>query len=159
VIISFDLDNTLIPYSNEFPVEKKSLWGRLLGGESLRKGTPFLFRSLENKGHEIWIYTTSLRSEASMKRTFRSYGLGPSRFINQNTNQRVLSSKNCRASKNPTLFGIDIHIDDLEGVQIEGDQWGFRIILLPTDMVDWTEFILDEMEKERSKHTPPGRQL
>ena len=43
MIISFDIDNTLIPYSNEFEVEKKTLLSKLLGAEPLRKGTVDLF--------------------------------------------------------------------------------------------------------------------
>ncbi len=82
MVISFDIDNTLIPYSDEFEVEEKILLSRLLRAEPIRKGTIELFHELENSGHEIWIYTTSFRSPINLKKTFKSYGLNPSKIIN-----------------------------------------------------------------------------
>lgn len=88
MVISFDIDNTLIPYSDEFEVEEKILLSRLLRAEPIRKGTIELFHELENSGHEIWIYTTSFRSPINLKKTFKSYGLNPSKIINQRINQK-----------------------------------------------------------------------
>jgi hypothetical protein len=48
----------------------------------------------------------------------------------------------CTASKNPKLFGIDIHIDDALGVGLEGEKFGFRIIIINPDDKDWIEKIL-----------------
>lgn len=79
MIISFDIDNTLIPYSNEFEVEKRTQISKLMGEEPLRKRTMELFNELKNKRHETWIYTTSFRSRFYLKKTFWSYGLNPSR--------------------------------------------------------------------------------
>ena len=49
--ISFDLDNTLIPYSDEFETEKRNLFAKLIGIEKIRKGTPKLFKELQKEGH------------------------------------------------------------------------------------------------------------
>ena len=70
MIISFDIDNTLIPYSDEFEVEEKTLIPKILGAESIRKGTIFLFNELEKRDHEVWIYTTSFRSIFQLKKNF-----------------------------------------------------------------------------------------
>ena len=83
MIISFDIDNTLIPYSNEFEVEALNIFAKLIGAEPLRKGTKELFRLLEKQGHELWIYTSSYRSIFHLKKTFNAQGLYPSRFINE----------------------------------------------------------------------------
>ena len=56
MIISFDIDNTLIPYSNEFEVEKKTLLSKLLGAEPLRKGTVDLFHELEKNGQRYGVW-------------------------------------------------------------------------------------------------------
>ena len=150
MIISFDIDNTLIPYSNEFEVEKKTLLSKLLWAEPLRKGTVDLFHELEKNGHEIWIYTTSFRSPMKLKRTFKSYGLHPSKMINEKINQKQLRQNNCTASKNPRLFGIDIHIDDSKGVGMEGEKYNFKTIIIDTNDIGWADKIkkrIDALEK------------
>ncbi len=145
MIISFDIDNTLIPYSNEFEVENKGLLSKILGAESIRKGSIQLFSELENKGHSIWIYTTSYRSAFNIKKTFKSYGLNPSRIINEETNQQFLKKHNCSASKNPSLFGIDLHVDDARGVEIEGAKYGFETIIIDINDEDWANKILKKI--------------
>ena len=141
MIISFDIDNTLIPYSNEFEVEEKTLLSKLLRAEPIRKGTIHLFKELKNRGHIIWIYTTSFRSSINLKKTFKSYGLNPSKIINETINQKQLKKNNCTASKNPNLFGIDIHIDDSMGVEIEGKKHNFTTIIIDVNDTEWVNTI------------------
>ena len=146
MIISFDIDNTLIPYSNEFEVEHKSILAKITGAEGIRKGTIELFKKLENRGHHIWIYTTSFRSIISLKRTFLAYGLRPRKIINQKINLQKLKANNSYVSKNPKLFGIDVHIDDAPGVKIEGDRNNFRVIIVEVCELNWVDKILEELE-------------
>ncbi len=146
MIISFDIDNTLIPYHDEFAVEQPRWCAKLWGVEKLRKGTTALFKTLEQQGHEIWIYTTSFRSSFQLKKTFWAYGLYPRRYINERINQRLLIRHGCRASKNPLLFGIDLHIDDSEGVKLEGARHGFAVIHLATDDKAWEKTVIDKVE-------------
>lgn len=61
--ISFDLDGTLIPYDEEFEIEKRGFVGRFLGIDKIRKGSRDLILILQNKGHSINIYTTSFISK------------------------------------------------------------------------------------------------
>ena len=136
-IISFDIDNTLIPYSDEFPTTKPSFLYRCLGTEPLRKGTKELFSSLHKQGFKIWIYTTSYRSIFRLRMTFKSAGLSPSKYINENINRATLKMHNCKASKNPSLFGIDFHVDDSEGVKKEGEKYGFQSILIKPEDLNW----------------------
>lgn len=151
MIISFDIDNTLIPYSDEFEVEDKTLLSRLLFAEPLRIGTVHLFHQLKKDNHELWIYTTSFRSKFTLRKTFLSYGLRPSKIINQQINSSELKRHNCSASKNPKLFGIDLHIDDSKGVGQEGVKYGFETIIIDTDDLKWTEKILTKVAKTNSK--------
>lgn len=150
MIISFDIDNTLIPYSNEFEVEHKTLISKMVKAEPIRKGTIDLFKEIENRGNEIWIYTTSFRSNFSLRKTFKSYGLNISRVINEQINQAALKKHNCQASKNPNLFGIDIHIDDSKGVGIEGKRFGFKTIIIATDDTNWGNTVLDGIDEMKN---------
>jgi len=136
MIISFDIDNTLIPYSDEFEVEG-GLFQRILGVEKLRVGTKELFGWLKDQDHKVWIYTTSYRSPYYLRKLFWSYGLFPDGFVNGKRNSRILKDNHCNASKNPTLFGIDVHVDDLAGVGLEGAKYNFKTIIVDTDDVDW----------------------
>ena len=143
MIISFDLDNTLIPYADEFPTETRTFFQQLFRSERLRKGTIHLFKELKKQNHDIWVYTTSYRNPLSIRTTFATYGLWPSKIINEEENQKVLRRHNCTPTKNPKLFGIDIHIDDSKGLQLEGKRYGFKIFVLESDDEQWTQQVLD----------------
>ena len=109
--ISFDIDNTLVPYSDEFEVEQNRSILNLVSKEKLRVGTKRLFLKLEEDKHEIWIYTTSFRPIWKLKLLFAKYGLYPKGFINETANQNKLKRHNSNASKNPKLFNFDLHVD------------------------------------------------
>lgn len=59
MIISFDLDDTLIPGIKKFETEKRSISQKLCGIEKIRFGTIELMKSCKLQGHKIYIYTTS----------------------------------------------------------------------------------------------------
>jgi len=139
LIISFDIDNTLIPYSKEFKVVYPNKFFRLIGAEPIRVGTHELFKFLVEQKHEIWIYTTSYRSIFHLKKTFLAHGLKPSKFINERINQKILKKHQCKSSKNPALFGIDLHIDDSLGVAKEGELHNFKTFIIQPNDVDWVE--------------------
>ena len=143
--ISFDIDNTLIPFLGEFEQEEPTSLLRIFTKEKLRKGTVHLFENLEKQGHEIWIYTTSYRSKWKLKLTFAKYGLYPKGFINQQVNERVLREHNCYSSKNPRLFNIDLHIDDLPGVKLEAHKYHFKAFIVSPDNECWTQDVLNEV--------------
>lgn len=147
MIISFDLDGTLIPFDNEFETEKRSFFARLFGIEDLRKGTKELFLDLNKENHTIYIYTTSYRTKLKIRSTFKYYGISVHRIINQNENEKVLRSKNINATKCPPAFGINIHIDDLEGVKIEGEKFDFKTIIINKNEKNWIDSVKSEIKK------------
>ncbi|HEX8957573.1 MAG TPA: hypothetical protein VF798_14930 [Burkholderiaceae bacterium] len=83
--ISFDLDDTLICCRLEVPREPRLSWHRRLlsSQEPLRRGAVALMRQLRHEGWELWIYTTSLRKPAAVRRWFRFHGIDIARVINQ----------------------------------------------------------------------------
>ncbi len=144
--ISFDLDDTLIPYGDTFAVEPRGLRARLLRAEPLRRGTASLFDQLRSQGWDIWIYTTSHRSALAIRRTLFAYGITVSQVINEHRNRWVLTAHGCTASKHPGLFGVDVHVDDAEGVAIEGKRYGFEVVHVRLDDTNWTETVLSGIE-------------
>ena len=45
-------------------------------------------------------------------------------------------------TKYPPAFGIDVLVDDCEGVLIEGRKWNFRVIPVTPDDRQWTAKVL-----------------
>ncbi|PWJ28853.1 hypothetical protein BC781_11512, partial [Sediminitomix flava] len=41
-------------------------------------------------------------------------------------------------SKCPSLFGFDLHIDDLKGVEIESERFNFNVIIIDPSDLEWS---------------------
>jgi hypothetical protein len=129
--IAFDLDGTLIPMpGSAMRLERLGIVSRLLSAEPLREGTSELFDRLRANGHEIWIYTTSLRSTGRLKLWLKVAGAPVAEVINQSRHEEAVRRghvpRSC--SKYPPAFGIELLIDDLAGVELEGKRYGFSVL-------------------------------
>lgn len=142
--ISFDLDDTIVA-NNNFAFERQTLLQRILGIERIRFGTIELFKKLRTRGHSIYIYTTSFRSESRISFMFRSYGIPVDVVINQQLHDRKFKGVTMSMSKYPPAFGIDLHVDDSRGVGIEGERYGFKTIIVSVNDSDWVNSILNEI--------------
>ena len=149
--ISFDLDDTLICYRSGTPAEPKPrwYWQLVASREPLRLGSRDLLKHLQSRDCEIWIYTTSNRAPLSVKLWLLSYGILIHKVINRDVHARFVScdSHGHVPSKNPASFGIDLHVDDSEGVRIEGNRYGFSVLVISPDDAGWAEKVLDSVEK------------
>jgi hypothetical protein len=146
MIISFDLDDTLIPGTKRFATEKRSIFQRLLGIEEIRVGTIELIKACQRKGHKVYVYTTSLRSVRRIKWVFYTYGIRLEKVINLGVHDRMLSNEQSKPSKYPPAFGIDLHVDDAEGVALEGQRFNFRTVIILPDNIHWTDDILNMLD-------------
>ncbi len=144
--ISFDLDDTIIPGTKQFETQKQNIFQKLSGIEKIRKGTTQLFRVLHEQGHNIVIYTTSFRSKRKIWCMFFSYGIRIGRIINQDTHIATLRDRSRNHSKYPPAFGIDIHVDDSKGVEMEGERYSFHTIIIDELNVNWGEHVLQLIE-------------
>lgn len=150
MIISFDLDDTLIPTTTRFKTESRTIFQKLLGIEEIRAGTITLMKASQAKGHKIYIYTTSLRPVNKIRLTFYTYGIRIDRIINQRIHKETMSRLLLSASKYPPAFKIDIHIDDSKGVAQEGQRYNFRTIIIDSDNNNWTTDILNQLTTENT---------
>jgi len=144
--VSFDIDDTLTSHSCEVPSEK-GLLPKFIHhwlGEPLRRGTKRLFCELRHRDCSIWIYTSSGRSSVYIQRWFLLHGIRIDGVIN-GSRHRALNRHHLQRlpSKFPPAFGIDLHIDDSEGVKMEGDEHGFRVLVIHPHDEHWTEKVLD----------------
>ncbi|MBJ9975021.1 hypothetical protein IAE35_05855 [Pseudomonas sp. S75] len=142
VRISFDIDDTLACLPDHSPAELSNLptWVHRWLGEPLRRGTRALMRDLRRQGYSIWIYTSSGRSPAYIRRWLLLYGIRVDGVVNSDRHQQVLAARGLEKgpSKLPSAFDIDLHVDDSEGVGIEGDDHGFRVVVVCPKDGDWT---------------------
>ena len=72
--VSFDLDEVLFvfPETHKTEPELKFPLNKMYK-ERLRLGTPKLINTLQELGYEVWVYTSSFRSEAYIKKLFKHY--------------------------------------------------------------------------------------
>ena len=71
--------------------------------------------------------------------------------INQQAHQRMTNGEVDRApSKNPAMFGIDLHVDDLEGVRLEGEAHGFSVVVVTPDDTNWVTTVLQAADAARN---------
>jgi hypothetical protein len=152
--IAFDLDDTLIPsYPELFAVEPSRGWlGRLFAPEWLRTGTTRLLHALVRHGCEPWVYTTSLRSPWHIRRLFRCYGVRLGGAINQDIHFEWLRRQpgHRRCSKYPPAFGIDLLVDDSEGVRMEGEQFRFPVHVVRPDDPAWADNLVAAINRNFS---------
>jgi hypothetical protein len=149
--VAFDLDDTLIPWRSDlFPVERpRGFFGRFFAPERLRRGAPDLMHALVLHGCDLWVYTTSSRTPRYIKHLFSCYGVQIGGAINQEIHWEWLKQQPSarRCSKYPPAFGIDLLIDDSEGVCMEGQQFGFRVVHVRPDDPDWVQVVVTEVNK------------
>lgn len=142
--LAFDLDNTLIRSAHSFALETPRLgWlARLLGHEPLRLGTADLMRHCQRQGWEVWVYTTSYRPAGYIQRLFWLHGVRLDGVINQARHERTVT---VRCSKHPPTFGIDVLVDDSEGVRREGERHGFRVLVVRPEDAGWITAVKEQL--------------
>ncbi|AHJ98774.1 hypothetical protein [Hymenobacter swuensis] len=134
--IAFDLDNTLIRNNYPFPLEQPRwpLLARVLGGEGLRQGIVQAASFCRAQDWEVWVYTTSYRSTWHIRRLFWLHGIWLDGVVNQQRHNREVQA---RCTKHPPTFRIDLLVDDSEGVRLEGERHGFRVVVISPGYLDW----------------------
>jgi hypothetical protein len=143
--LAFDLDNTLIRCGHDFPLAtpQRRILARLLSQEQLREGIKALTDACRQRGWEVWVYTTSYRSVWRIRRLFWLHGIRLDGVVNQQRHNREVQA---RCTKHPPSFGIDLLIDDSEGVRLEGERHGFRVLVVAPEDERWTEKVREGME-------------
>jgi hypothetical protein len=143
--VSFDIDDTLV-CSTAVPAEPPlGRWRRLWYSERLRAGTRALMNELTRRRCEVWLYTTSYRSPRYLRGWFRCLGVPIAGVVNQARHDRVVGRLG--PSKYPPAFGIDLHVDDSEGVALEGRRHGFAVVVVSPDDPEWSARILEAVDR------------
>lgn len=142
--ISFDIDDTLV-CGAQTPAEPfVPFWARRRYAEPVRAGTGALLRALRARRCRIWVYTTSRRPQRYLHGWFRSAGVPLAGAVNLCEHERTLGFRG--PSKYPPAFGIDLHVDDSLGVQLEGAEHGFRVVCVAPSDRHWCDSVLRSVD-------------
>ncbi len=154
--VSFDLDEVLFvsPDTHKtepalpFPLNKIFI-------ERLRYGTPSLIKELQNRGYEVWVYTSSYRTEKYIRSLFRLYGVRFDEIVNAQRHLKEVQrdKKTILPQKLPNNYRISLHIDDESVVATYGKAYGFEVFQLEAQDDDWEAKILSKMEQIEARKT------
>lgn len=155
--VSFDLDEVLFvnPETHKtepplpFPFNK-------IFKERLRFGTKELINKLQDEGFEVWVYTSSFRSDRYIKTLFMLYHIRFDDIVNGTRHLKEVQGnrKETYPQKMPSKYRISLHIDDESVIVTAGKAYGFNVYQLDAHDDDWKEKILDRVYKIRKLVRP-----
>ena len=150
--ISFDLDEVLFvsPETHKTEPPLPFLLRRIFR-ERLRLGTPELINRLQELGYEVWVYTSSFRSEFYIRSLFRLYGVRFDSIVNGHRHLREVQAgqKRVLPQKVPSKYRISLHVDDETVIASMGREYGFRVYQLEAQDDDWKEKIIAQADRIR----------
>ena len=155
--VSFDLDEVLFVNPDTHKTEPALQFPlRKYYKERLRAGTPDLINTLQKMGFEVWIYTSSFRSENYIKGLFRHYGVRFDGIVNGTRHLKEVQQGRSQIlpQKVPNRYRISLHIDDEAVICSYGREFGFDTYQLDADDDEWKEKIIaraEEVKKKRDK--------
>lgn len=152
--MSFDLDEVLFvaPSTHKTEPELKFPFNKIYK-ERLRYGAPELIHKMQADGVEVWVYTSSFRTEKYIQGLFRHYGICFDGIVNGQRHLKEVQQnrKETLPQKLPNRYHISLHIDDESIVCSYGKEYGFDVFQLDAEDDEWKEKILERVEKIRKK--------
>lgn len=151
--VSFDLDEVLFVDPKTFETEPEPPFPlNRVFGERLRKGTVRLIRQLQEEGFEVWVYTSSFRSEFYIQSLFRLYGVHFDQIVNSPRHLKEVQRNNPNPlpQKMPGFYHISLHIDDEDVIHQYGKRLGFRTFKVCDPDDQWVEKVLNEARRIRA---------
>ena len=152
--VSFDLDEVLFVSPKDHRTEPalNFPWSRFYP-ERLRYGTCRLIPELQRQDYEVWIYTSSHRTEKYIRKLFKHYGITLDGIVNAQRHKREVQRerREIMPSKMPGYYRISLHVDDETVVASYGKKYGFNVYELNAHDDDWAEKIIDRAAKIRKQ--------
>ncbi len=159
--ISFDLDDVLFVDPKHFETEPPLPFPlNRIFIERLRKGTPELINELQKEGFEVWVYTSSFRSERYIRQLFRRYHVQFDEVVNRDRHLREVQRDlhTPLPQKMPGFYQIALHIDDEDAIHQNARRYGFRTFKVCEPDDQWVEKVLAEARRVRKIEKAAGRE-
>ena len=155
--VSFDLDEVLFvsPMTHKTENELKFPFNKIYK-ERLRLGTPHLVNRMQEEGFDVWVYTSSFRSEKYIKTLFRLYGVKFDGIVNGQRHLKEVQgiNKQTMPTKMPSKYRISLHIDDESIVATYGKEYGFNVYQLNAQDDEWEEKIMERLMQIKKRERP-----
>ena len=158
--VSFDLDEVLFVSPKTHKTEPSLPFPlRNVFRERLRLGTPTLIHTLQGMGYEVWVYTSSFRSEGYIRRLFRCYGVKFDGIVNGERHLREVqrNRKERLPQKVPSHYRISLHVDDESVIVTSGRQLGFNVFQLDAQDDNWKEKVIARADEIRRREEQAER--
>ena len=159
--ISFDLDEVLFVDPDHYETEKPLRFPlNRLFPERLRKGSVQLIHELQRQGFEVWVYTSSFRTDTYIRALFRNYGIRFDQIVNGYRHKKEVIGERTQPMPNkiPSFYHISLHIDDEESIIQNGYVYGYRTLRVYEPDAQWADKVLAEAQRirrlEESKDDP-----
>lgn len=112
--------------------------------DSLREGSRDLFRRLQQRQHELWVYTSSYRSRWYVRALLRAYGARLGGVVNGHEHDALVQREGLaeRWGKHPLRFGIELLVENSPTVAQQVRAQGGAVLLVDPDDARWTESVL-----------------
>ena len=154
--VSFDLDEVLFVDPKTHKTEKALPFPlNKIYKERLRLGTPELIRTLQEMGYEVWVYTSSFRSERYIRNLFRCYGVHFDGIVNGQRHLREVQRdrREILPQKMPSHYRISLHVDDESVICSNGRLYGFEVYQLDAQDDDWKEKVIARADRIRRRES------
>ena len=148
--VSFDLDEVLFVLPETHKTEPAPVFPfNLIFKERLRLGTPGLIKELQRQGIEVWVYTSSFRTEAYIRSLFRLYGVSFDGIVNGQRHEREVQARHKERlpNKMPNYYHIALHVDDEAIIATSGRDHGFNVYQLFAQDDEWAEKIIARVDQ------------
>ena len=159
--VSFDLDEVLFvnPENHKTEPELRFPLNRIYK-ERLRLGTSHLIPKLQSMGFDVWVYTSSFRTEKYIRRLFKHYHVRFNGIVNGQRHEREVQGNHPQRlpTKMPNHYRISLHIDDEAIVCTYGETYGFKVFQLDAQDDEWEDKIIQRVRKIRSVERPDEKE-
>jgi len=152
--VSFDLDEVLFVNPKTHKIEPELPFPlRNIYKERLRLGTPDLINTLQKMGYEVWVYTSSFRSDRYIKGLFRHYGVKFDGIVNGTRHLKEVQQGHSQIlpQKVPSRYRISLHVDDEAVICSYGKAYGFDTFQLDKQDSEWVDKIIAKAESVKKK--------
>ena len=152
--VSFDLDEVLFvnPETHKTEPPLRFPYNHIYK-ERLRLGAVRLIPELQRQGFEVWVYTSSFRTERYIRRLFSLYHIRFDGIVNGQRHQQEVQKGHSEVLPNklPNRYRISLHIDDEAIIQTNGKAYGFNVYQLDAQDDDWERKIIERVHEIKRK--------
>lgn len=152
--VSFDLDEVLFVNPDTHPTEREPIFPfNFIFRERLRLGTPDLINELQRLGYEVWVYTSSFRTEEYIKMLFLLYGVHFDGIVNATRHLEEVQKGHSQTlpQKVPSRYRISLHVDDEDVICSYGREYGFEVFQLDAPDEHWKEKVIEKARLVKNK--------